>query len=367
MPAFDFITNEAFRKSLESDFEELTACDKAKAWKAVHVLAGSIIEAVLIDHLSESGKTPSKDPLKMELAELIQFCKDEEILSQKSVDLSSVVRGYRNLIHPGRVIRLKEQVDARGASIAQALVEIIVEEVASRRRESYGYTADQIVGKISLDSSAISIIKHLLKKLNPHETERLLLKVIPDTYLRLVVIDIDNKQTLIHLENCFRLAFGSAAEDTKRLVALKYLSVLQEEDEFTVSIYEQILFRASDLRYFDDDSQRAIVKTHLIASMRKKLSFSLLEASEGIGPYLGIPEETGHFLAGLVVHIIPESDELRASAMERLRQERLTMTEETKRWADDQIARLRSGYEKENKTAFVKSLEELQALLGLPF
>jgi hypothetical protein len=183
MPEFDFITNDPFRKSLENDFRELTDCSKAKAWKAVHVLAGSIIEAVLIDHLNESGKKLTKDPLKMEFAELIQFCKDEKILSQKSVDLSSVIRGFRNLIHPGRAIRLQEKVDQNGATVAMVLVDMIVAEVCSRRRDTLGYTAEQICVKIQNDSTAMTIIEHLLKQVNEKEKEKLLLYTIPTSYM----------------------------------------------------------------------------------------------------------------------------------------------------------------------------------------
>src|SRR5438093_874801 len=55
MPMFDFIAGDDFRQSLEGDYRDLTGCVEAKAWKAVHVLAGSIIEAVLLDHLDAAG------------------------------------------------------------------------------------------------------------------------------------------------------------------------------------------------------------------------------------------------------------------------------------------------------------------------
>src|ERR1043166_4837844 len=51
MGAFDFVSDERFRESLESDYLEIQRCLDAEAWKAVHVLAGSIVEAVLIDYL----------------------------------------------------------------------------------------------------------------------------------------------------------------------------------------------------------------------------------------------------------------------------------------------------------------------------
>src|SRR2546429_1304835 len=101
MATFDFINGEDFRLSLESDYQELNSAMQAKAWKAVHVLAGSIIEAILIDYLiaSEYQKKSSFDPLKMTLAEAISACRQEHVLSEKTEHLSHVVRSYRNLIH----------------------------------------------------------------------------------------------------------------------------------------------------------------------------------------------------------------------------------------------------------------------------
>src|SRR5437899_1164203 len=100
---FTFITGEDFRKSLESDYGELQACKTGRAWKSVHVLAGSIIEAVLVDSLVSSGHS-GKDPHRMTLDEAVDACKQAGFLSDTSVKLSTVVREYRNLIHPGRMV-----------------------------------------------------------------------------------------------------------------------------------------------------------------------------------------------------------------------------------------------------------------------
>ena len=49
MADFNFITVTELRHCLESDYRELRVCVEAGAWKAAHVLAGSVIQAVLID------------------------------------------------------------------------------------------------------------------------------------------------------------------------------------------------------------------------------------------------------------------------------------------------------------------------------
>src|SRR5712692_1500302 len=159
MELFDFISDEDFRASLEADYHELELCMKAGAWKAVHVLAGSIIETILLDYLvaTDYPKRSSTKLSEMKLFEIIDICKRERILTNKSADLAHVIREYRNLIHPEKLRRLGETADENGAVVAQALVRMVVEDVAARRRELYGYTAEQLVTKIVRDPSVTPI------------------------------------------------------------------------------------------------------------------------------------------------------------------------------------------------------------------
>jgi len=142
MPRFDFISGPEFAASLASDQKELQSCLECGAWKAAVVLAGSIVEAVLVDYLVSldyDGKG-KPDALEMSLYDVIKTCYEAKILSDKAKDLTSVIRQYRNLIHPGRAIRLRESVGQPEAQSAQALLEIIVAEVVKHREKTYGYT-----------------------------------------------------------------------------------------------------------------------------------------------------------------------------------------------------------------------------------
>src|SRR6185437_2705492 len=135
---FDFIVIPEFREALEADYAEMQRCAQVKAWKSVHVLAGSIAEALLIDYLAATSHAtrPSKDPLRFDLAQAVDVCKNEGLLTQRSADLTSVLRSYRNLIHPGRVIRLaEEQPTESSATIALKLVSIIAAQVEAKRSE----------------------------------------------------------------------------------------------------------------------------------------------------------------------------------------------------------------------------------------
>ncbi len=45
-------------------------------------------------------------------------------------------------------------------------MEVVASEVADLKRDTYGYTAQQIVTKVENDSSSIAILGDLLKKTN---------------------------------------------------------------------------------------------------------------------------------------------------------------------------------------------------------
>jgi hypothetical protein len=314
MASFDFISGDDFRSLLERDYEELSSCVEAKAWKAACVLAGSIVEAVLIDYLIALSYT-EQDPLKMDLHHVISACEQESILRAKTVQLSHAIQSYRNLIHPGRSVRLSEEVGDNEALIALKLVEIIIAEVSAHKQRTYGYTAEQIISKLERDPSAVSIMHHLLDSMKPHEIERLLLKVIPEKHYectsRLQVIreevDIDpfSAETITTLETfrsslaeCYRLAFDTFASNELKVKAVKqFVRVLKEEDVDRVFAYETALFRAGDLVCLSDKDHGDVrlVKEHLLSrleSEKTNIDIPVLNALSGFGRFIVAPEVT---------------------------------------------------------------------------
>jgi len=298
MIQFDFITHEEFRNSLESDFREMAACVEAHAWKAVHVLAGSIIEAVLIDYLLAEKHVNREDALKMDFGQALSLCKDKGIISAKTVDLSTVIKDYRNLIHPGRTIRLNEKTDHNSAEVARALVSIVLAEVEKRKRENYGYTAEQIVAKLQRDSSADSIVPHLIKNANPVEVERLLLKVLPESYMQA----LDDFETPDYvspaLRLCFRAAFEQAPDDLKKRVIGRFVRILKEESDRVVLNYEDAFFRSADLKYVASE-EADLVKQHLLGRLQKEVDEHLLITLQGIGKHIK-SEEVSKFVDPLI-------------------------------------------------------------------
>ncbi|MDA0243679.1 MAG: hypothetical protein OT477_09710 [Chloroflexi bacterium] len=282
MGLFDFINDEDFRNTLESDYRELESSMKSGAWKAVHVLAGSIIEAMLIDCLiSINYKNNQANILKMDLGQVINACQTESILSQRATDLSSVIRTYRNLIHPGRMIRLNEKVDENSAIIAKSLVNIIVNEVATKMQLSYGFTAQQIISKIEGDNSAIAILGDLLQQTNPTEIERLLLKKLPERYIEITSEMPDSQDDLNALSNCYRIAFDMSPDEIKKKCTQKFVVAVKRERGQTVTYYGNAFFRATDLDFLDQEDA-ILVKKHLIHRMEENLSDNTLNMIDGL-------------------------------------------------------------------------------------
>jgi len=86
MPNFDFITLKPFREALDADYAEMRRSAEAGNWKAAHVLAGSIVECLLIDYLattSSSGRG-STDALKLDLSDAINCCKSEKVITART-------------------------------------------------------------------------------------------------------------------------------------------------------------------------------------------------------------------------------------------------------------------------------------------
>jgi hypothetical protein len=317
MIEFDFITDDRFRASLTADYAEFRTSLDGEAWKAALVLVGSMVEALLVDHLmSTDYQTRSgNDPLKMQLGELIAAGQKQKVLSATTAALSTVIQKYRNLIHPGRSVRLGETANKGGAVVAGELLQMIVDEISVIKRNQYGYTADQIVKKLERDESAMSIHKHLLKDVREHELGRLLISVIPNRYFELDYTgevgegDIEKQN---RLAICFRSAFNMASVDTKKKVTKNFFSILKEEDQYKVFTYETAFFRAGDLKYLSLPEAK-VVKDHLLSRLQTEISEELINAIDGLSHFVE-PGDISGLIDSLVRAIVnEESGELKAA------------------------------------------------------
>ena len=172
---FDFITDGKFRIILERDYEELTQCIDSKSSKSVLILSGSIIEAILTDYflnfLPEGFN--KKKILNLALYDLIELAKENGLITQSTKDLSTVLKNYRNLIHPGREIRKSETFDFDTAVVAKSLLNIIVKEIKENYLNNLGYSANDLISKLQNDAISKTIFEKLLLKVHKSEKSKL--------------------------------------------------------------------------------------------------------------------------------------------------------------------------------------------------
>lgn len=295
MSSFDYISAKEFRESLEADYTELKNCVEAQAWKSVQVLAGSIVESLLIDYLSSSSNPtrPKKDPLKLDLAEAIAICREEKVLSDRTADLCSVVKSYRNLIHPGRMLRLGEQAPNKGsATIALALIEMITDDLTKILRASVGLTAEQILSKIQRDANSLNILQHLLAEVSESQRERLLIEQIPLAHNKAITSanpnpffeDAFTKEAKL-LESAHRITLETMPPESRKRVALEFVRVLREADGKSVLNYGKAFFRASDLKFLSKQ-HIAMVCEHLIGNAPSSHNAESIKYLKGISKYL---------------------------------------------------------------------------------
>ena len=370
MELFDFINSDEFRVCLERDYQELNGVIEAGCWKAAHVIAGSIVEAILIDYLDSTDfkKRTRIDPLTLDLSQAIEASVNDKILSDKAAGLAHVVRGYRNLIHPGRVLRLGETVDGDGARVAQALVNIVAKEVSAKVQAVSGYTAKQIVSKVEKDPSAVSILTHLLNSCSPIECERLLITVLPTRFREVSndpLAEYDTNRVCAALQAAFRAAFEFATEEIKRRVMKRYVTILKEESGDLVREYEEAFVCAPDVQFLDPNDA-ALVKTHLLARLAEDASIPVLKIVDGLARF-ATRDDINKFVDPLVrLAHRSRSAPLSQTATQVLRRAYFSTTEEQDSWIIERLDAWVKMYKERGRDAPAQIVEEIKTTFG-PF
>jgi hypothetical protein len=354
---FSFITDQKFRTSLASDYAELLKSLESGAWKAAHVLSGSVVEALLIDFLisMDYEKKSGKNPLELDLSKAVDACRKEGALSDRASALATVIRGYRNLIHPGRMIRLNERVDKNSAAIAKALVDMVISEIADARINKYGFTADQLMLKIEHDSSCAPILPHLLKDMSEYERERLLTDTLPKRHL---AHREDGFYPLDALENCFRMAFNFLSDQKKSSVAQRFVAILRHEPEQEVLDYEQAFFHASHMQYLTE-GDAAIVRDHLLSQLRT-VDAKKLELLNGLAKFLTGVHLSRYFVFLLRAALQERDKKTRDKAALVICEEYVEVDEDRKNVLMQHMENWEKGYEEKGETEMVERASSLK-------
>ena len=136
-----YINNKELRKLIKEDLNEINICISNKAWKSAVVLSGGVIEAILYDWLSLINNNDIKDAYykcyqkamnkklnKLSFSEYIDITSNLGLLSSLKIQLTDVIRNYRNLIHPDVNLRKNIRADESIAKISIDYILGLLEE-----------------------------------------------------------------------------------------------------------------------------------------------------------------------------------------------------------------------------------------------
>ena len=134
---FSFMHDKQLRSIVERDYPELLVAFTASCKKSSLVLAGSIIESILLDlalhDITAAKKTSvapkNPDPLRWSLDELINVAVELKPTLSPVHTMSHGVRQYRNLVHPAAELRGSLKVEIEEAKVAITLVSILHREL----------------------------------------------------------------------------------------------------------------------------------------------------------------------------------------------------------------------------------------------
>jgi hypothetical protein len=126
-PDFSFIRDVSLRTIIERDYTELQRLDTESTPKSVLILAGGIIEGLLIDAIVKSGHWTEQEAFERHLKDMIHPSKTKGIITHDNI--TDVLRVFRNLVHPAREIRDGLVFSKDHAKHAKTSVDVIISEV----------------------------------------------------------------------------------------------------------------------------------------------------------------------------------------------------------------------------------------------
>jgi hypothetical protein len=146
-PSLSFITDAALRDSIRLDVSGANRDLAIGEWKGATVLAGSALEALLLwalrqrrandiararETVTADGRLPRNPGADLErwlLPDYVEVAGELKILKPDTVQAARLAKNSRNLIHPGRAIRLGQNCDKGTALSGLAAVERVVQDL----------------------------------------------------------------------------------------------------------------------------------------------------------------------------------------------------------------------------------------------
>lgn len=142
-----FISDQALRDILRNDIGAINRALSDSEWKGATVLAGAILEALLLwalqqldpSKVSDAANTlhanhtlsqiPPTDLEQWNLTQYIEVSRKLDVISGETASQARLAKNFRNLIHPGRSQRLRQVCNRATALSAVAGVEHVLQDL----------------------------------------------------------------------------------------------------------------------------------------------------------------------------------------------------------------------------------------------
>ena len=149
-PSLSFDSHSSRMLPCGTNWRDLAAVASAllnSEWKATTVLGGSIVEALLLWAIQQRAtqeissaasqavqkqilkSTPHQDPERWHISEFIAVAKELNLIKPHTETQARLLQDFRNLIHPGKVVRTGQKCNAGTAHGAVAAVEFVIEDI----------------------------------------------------------------------------------------------------------------------------------------------------------------------------------------------------------------------------------------------
>lgn len=139
---FDFMDSAELRAIVERDVRELRAADGHELHKCTAILAGSIVEGLLVDLLNRKPdlaqgctKKPQDWPDKASLGELVKFARKMNLVEATAETMVLKLTDFRDIVHPDRERRHGTQVDGATAAALIALLRLVVRDLIAAEED----------------------------------------------------------------------------------------------------------------------------------------------------------------------------------------------------------------------------------------
>lgn len=143
-----FLRDPDFELSVRTDISMASSALRNSEWKAATVLAGSVIEALLLWELKNPHHEPipkirNSPPDDWYLSDYIKAAKKLRCVKNETITDVEKAQDYRNLIHPGASVRRGQACDLGTAHIAVGALDHVVRDLESKECPRHRKTDDQ--------------------------------------------------------------------------------------------------------------------------------------------------------------------------------------------------------------------------------